>query len=134
MNEVHRVQKVREKIKMTVSGEKIYIILYAGGYRGKSSLLDISRRRDGLQAATRIRYKRFNLGNKWSAIALRMPGHTENSVKNKFYSTLRKGLRKINKYIGNIRRKTHKKDLSNNKLLKPDFLTKLTAIADRNFE
>lgn len=63
-----------------------------------------------------------------------MSGHNENSVKNKFYSTLRKGLRKINKYISKIRRKTHKKDIANNKLLKPDFLTKLTAIADRNFE
>ncbi len=76
----------------------------------------------------------MNSGNKWSTIAMKMPGRNENSVKNKFYSTLRKGLRKMNKYIGNIRRKSHKQDLSNNKVLKPDFLTKLTAIADRNFE
>lgn len=65
---------------------------------------------------------------------MRLPGRTENCIKNKFYSTLRKGLRKMNRYISNVRRKSNKADLSNNKLLQPDFLTKLTAIADRNFE
>lgn len=62
-----------------------------------------------------------------------MPGRTENCIKNKFYSTLRRGLRKINKYISKVRRKTHKEDLSNNKIIPQDFLTKLSAIADGNF-
>jgi len=62
-----------------------------------------------------------------------MPGKSDSSIKNKFYSTLRKGFRKMNKYITNIRRKTFRAETSVNKLLKPEFLTKLTAIADRNF-
>jgi hypothetical protein len=40
----------------------------------------------------------------------------------------------MNKYIGNIRRKRQSVEISTNKYLKPDFLTKLAAIADRNFE
>jgi len=62
-----------------------------------------------------------------------MPGTTQNSLKNKFYSTLRKGFRKINKYIANIKRKASTTDLNVIKLIKPQFLTKLAAIADRNF-
>lgn len=47
----------------------------------------------------------LNLGNRWSLIASMMQGRTDNSVKNKFYSALRKGMRKINKYIVNIKRR-----------------------------
>ena len=47
---------------------------------------------------------------------------------------MRKGYRKINKYIANIRRKTHRSQVSNNKLIKADLMTKLSAIADRNYE
>jgi hypothetical protein len=63
-----------------------------------------------------------------------MPQRNENYIKNKFYSTLRKGLRKANKYIANVRRKTHPAEASNNKALKPDFVTKLTAVADRHYQ
>jgi myb proto-oncogene protein len=40
------------------------------------------------------------IGNKWAAIALELPGRTDNNVKNYFYSTLRKSLRKVNTFIG----------------------------------
>lgn len=39
--------------------------------------------------------KRF--GNKWSEIANHMPGRTDNSIKNCFYSAIRRNLRKYNK-------------------------------------
>ena len=37
------------------------------------------------------------LGNKWSEIADLMPGRTDNSIKNCFYSAIRRNLRKYNK-------------------------------------
>ncbi|OMJ85980.1 hypothetical protein SteCoe_12617 [Stentor coeruleus] len=37
------------------------------------------------------------LGNKWSEIATHMPGRTDNSIKNCFYSAIRRNLRKYNK-------------------------------------
>lgn len=46
-----------------------------------------------------------NIGNKWAVIAKKMEDKDEKSLKNKFYSTLRKGLRKINQYITNIKKK-----------------------------
>ena len=36
-------------------------------------------------------------GNKWSKIAENIPGRTENSIKNCFYSLIRKNLRKYNR-------------------------------------
>ena len=38
-------------------------------------------------------------GNQWTKIAKLMPGRTENSIKNYFYSTVRKNIRRVNKLL-----------------------------------
>lgn len=63
-----------------------------------------------------------------------MPNLKDNDIKNKFYSTIRRGYRKLNKYITNIKRKQTTSLHSSAKLIKLDFLTKLNALADRNHE
>jgi len=40
-----------------------------------------------------------DLGNKWAIISQKLPGRTDNCVKNHFYSKLRKAVRKLNKII-----------------------------------
>ena len=40
------------------------------------------------------------MGNKWKKIAERLNNRTDNSIKNHFYSTMRKKLRRMNKLIG----------------------------------
>ncbi|CAG9323530.1 unnamed protein product [Blepharisma stoltei] len=44
-----------------------------------------------------FKYQRI-LGNKWSEIASYLPGRSDNSIKNHFYSTLRKKLRNFNRF------------------------------------
>lgn len=47
----------------------------------------------------------MEIGNKWSKIASCLKGRTDNCVKNHFYSTLRRGMRIVNNYIHEFRKK-----------------------------
>lgn len=64
------------------------------------------------------------MGNKWSKIAQQLSGRTDNNVKNYFYSSLRRAVRKINDYISQHKKKT------NMKPFQLTLLTKILAISD----
>jgi hypothetical protein len=63
-----------------------------------------------------------------------MSGWTDNCVKNKFYSTLRKGMRKTNKFIVNLKRKLLQNKNTCIKEFKDVVLTKLIAVADKKYD
>lgn len=63
-----------------------------------------------------------------------MNGRTDNCVKNKFYSTLRKGMRKINKYIVNLKRKLAVNKSVCIKEFKDIVLSKLIAVSDKKYD
>ena len=48
------------------------------------------------------------LGNSWVRITKEFRGRSDNSVKNRFYSILRKAVRRINKFISTLGDTSHK--------------------------
>ena len=59
------------------------------------------------------------LGNKWAQLARELPGRTDNSVKNRYYSQFRKGMRVINDLTksNSKRPKKHMKPKLMNKII-----------------
>lgn len=89
---------------MMIIGENPIRIFFCYGF--KEEIMVSGRREDALYIAQRIWYLFGYSGNKWAVIASMMTGKDDSAVKNKFYSTLRKGLRKVNSYIANVKKKT----------------------------
>lgn len=67
------------------------------------------------------------LGNKWAIIGAQLNNRTDNSVKNHFYSRLRRALRKLNKVIV----VDYSKDL---KEFKPNVLYRIVEVAEEKFK
>jgi hypothetical protein len=95
--------------------------------------MDFLVRRASILTSETTRYLLNKLGNKWSKIAIKMGNRNDNTIKNKFYSTIRKGMRKLNKYIIDVRNKRTKAHIRPKKIFKSNFLAKLISIADKNY-
>lgn len=69
------------------------------------------------------------LGNSWVRISKEFKGRTDNSIKNHFYSILRKAIRKINKFISSI-----ENDDSDIRILGTGLVSKIVSAADDKFD
>ena len=67
------------------------------------------------------------MGNKWAKISTYLPGRTDNYVKNHFYSTLRKAVRRANKFLADIKDRELRE-------IKNVLLNKILACAEDKFE
>ncbi len=79
-------------------------------------------------------YSSGHAGSKWATIAWSLPGKDQNAIKNKFYSTLRRGHRKINSYITDVKRRQDPVRNRACKTIHDIFISKLIAVVDRSHE
>jgi hypothetical protein len=70
-------------------------------------------------------------GNHWAKISRGLPGRSDNSIKNYFYSCLRKALRKVNNYVYNNKRLVPYKNI---KPFQKSTLSKILAVAENKAE
>ena len=67
------------------------------------------------------------MGNKWAKISTYLPGRTDNYIKNHFYSTLRKAVRRVNKFLFDYKDREIRE-------VKNVLLNKILACAEDKFE
>lgn len=96
--------------------------------------MDCLRGADSLHFSRWTGYAPSKSGSKWATIAIRIPSKDQASIKNKFYSTLRKGFRKINSYITDIKRRSDPVRLRAFKTIQDIFISKLIAVVDGSHE
>lgn len=67
------------------------------------------------------------VGNKWAKISALLPGRTDNYIKNHFYSTFRKAVRRVNGFLSDYKNREFRE-------IKTVLLNKILACAEDKFE